>query len=262
MANTIFKKIDETCGNIFLIDENLCLNKSFDIIEYNVNSHFQNLNFLNNVSEKFNLLYSNFSRNSASWMTAIDNFQTLSAVWFSAETTTKILSANWQKDVHLIYNEIVPLVDYYLATTTYKNKIKDWLNNNFNSSFPNGQGINIDVYLTANEDFTWNYYKTYFENCVPPNASLPPRGCSCPTPSRNCNNVHVNGGQVEGGACTNAAKYCNQGRSDIIGNDVINCPNRGARDVVLTYSKSSTDKSLSRVISIRYIKENNIIREA
>jgi hypothetical protein len=59
----------------------------------------------------------------------------------------------------------------------------------------------------------------------------------------------------------NAAQFCGHQRSVVVGRDNVNCPNRGASDVVLTYNKTSFDKSLARVITIRYIKESGIIKE-
>lgn len=263
MANVDFKKIDENCGNVFLIDENLCLDKSYDIITHNFETQFDNLFSLNGTSESFNSLYSNFSRNSASWITAIDNFQTLSAIWFSAETTTKNLSANWQKEIHLIYNKIIQLEDYYspVAMQTYKNQIKDWISTNFNQHIPNGQIINIDVYLHTTETFTWDYYRQYYENCVPPNSIIPTTGCRCSRPNFSCNKVHVNGAIQNGGQCMNAAQFCGHQRSVPVGRDNVNCPNREAKYVELEYNKTSFDKSLARVITIRYIKEIGIIKE-
>jgi hypothetical protein len=59
----------------------------------------------------------------------------------------------------------------------------------------------------------------------------------------------------------NAAQFCGATSNTPIGNDNVNCPNRNATNVVLEYSKTSIDQSLSRVITISYINDNGIIRE-
>jgi hypothetical protein len=254
-----FKKDDETCSNVYLIDERLCLANSFEIINTNVVTLSTNLNSLQKYSNNFNALYSNFSNNSARWIRAISNFQTLSAGWFSAETTVKTLSSYWDTDLNVIYNKIIDLPTYYASQTTYQNQIKNWLTSNFISNLVNGQIINVDLYLSRNESFTWSFYKTYYESCVPQNQNKPSAGCGCPKPQFNCNHVRVNGQEQRDGACHDAASYCGLASATIIGNSNINCPNKNNRDVVLSHNESSVDKSLTRVISLKYKRVDDTI---
>ena len=160
-----FNKIDETCSNVYLIDERLCLKNSFEIINTNVVSLSTNLNSLQTYCNQYNQLYSNFSSNSARWIRAISNFQTLSAGWFSAETTVKTLSSYWYRDLHVIYNKIINLTTYYTnqtTQTTYQNEIKDWLTLNFISNLVNEQVINVDLYLSKKESF---FFLASISNC-------------------------------------------------------------------------------------------------
>lgn len=254
-----FDKLDETCSNVYLIDERLCLKNSYEIFNTNVTTLSGNLNNLQIYCNQYNQLYSNFSSNSARWIRAISNFQTLSAGWFSAETTVKTLSTYWHTDLNVIYNRIIKLEEYYLDEISWQNNIKDWLINNFILNLVDDQNINVDLYLSKNESFTWNYYKKYYESCVPTKQNKPTGGCSCPQPSYNCNHVRVNGQEQNDGACMNAAGFCSVRENTVIGSDVINCPNKNNRDVVLSYNETSFDQNLARVISLKYKKINNTI---
>jgi hypothetical protein len=130
---------------------------------------------------------------------------------------------------------------------------------NFISNLVNNQIINVDLYLSRNERFTWSFYKTYYESCVPQNQNKPSAGCGCPKPQFNCNHVRVSGQLQNGGACQDAASYCEPNPGTIIGNSNINCPNKNNQDVVLSHTESSHDKSLSRVISLKYKRVDDTI---
>lgn len=254
-----FDKLDETCSNVYLIDERLCLKNSYEILNTNTKTLSANLNTLQIYSNGFNQLYSNFSNNSARWIRAISNFQTLSAGWFSAETTVKTLSSYWYRDLHVIYNKIIDLPTYYANETTYQNQIKKWLTDNFIFNLVNSQVIKVDLYLSRNESFTWSYYKTYYESCVPTNQEKPAAGCSCTKPSYNCNHVRVNGAEQQNGACHNAAQYCKEDSETVVGSDNVNCPNKNNRDVILAYNRTDFDKSLTRVITLKYKRVDDTI---
>ena len=146
MATLEFDKTDETCGNVYLIDENLCLSNSYQIINKNFATLSASLVNLDLYGNSFNALYTNFASNSAKWTTSINNWQTLSASWISAETTVRTLSSNWQTPVNLIYNKIIDLQNYYDSESTYKTIVKQWLTTNFKNYFPENQIIKVDIY--------------------------------------------------------------------------------------------------------------------
>jgi hypothetical protein len=262
-----FKKDDETCSNVYLIDERLCLANSFEIINTNVVTLSTNLNSLQNYSNNFNALYSNFSNNSARWIRAISNFQTLSAGWFSAETTVKTLSSYWHTDLNVIYNKIVELSAYNLNQSGYETQIKDWLIDNFNFNCVNGQVITVDLYLYRIEKFSWDFSRSYYESCIPINQDGKPSigtNCKCNLPSVQCNHVRVDDDLVFGKKfkqCVNAVDYCNgAGSGTIVGSSgTANCPNIGFKNITLSYNQGSDDKSLTRTISLKYKKVNDTI---
>lgn len=270
-----FKKTDESCTNVFLIDQRLCLEKSYEIINTNVETLTSSLDLLQTYSNEYNNLYSNFSTNSSRWINAINNFQTLSSDWFSAETTVKQLSSYWQSDRGVIYDELIDIVDYYNNTENYKNDIKTRLNENFLDLCSNNQIVNVDVLLTESKQFSWSYYKQYYEDCIPPFNSVTGE-CKCPTPQRGCNYIWntATGGFLS--SCANTGAYCirNIDQVESEGAEDIRCPNVGNRYITFDITTSReeillsddddltdgdllVDKHICRTITLRYKKENN-----
>lgn len=259
MATLEFDKIEETCGNVYLIDENLCLSNSYQIINKNFATLSASLVNLDLYGNDFNILYANFASNSAKWITSINNWETLSARWISAETTVRQLSSNWQTPVNLVYNKIIDLQTYYGNENSYKTTILNWLTVNFIKYFPENQIINVNVYLSNPTFFTWLYVREYYENCVPPNTASV-GNCSVSLPPHPCNEVTVSGVVQAGGGCTNATAYCTQQSTTITGLDNIRCPTFGAQSISFNIPYSTTDLSLTRVISIKYIKRKTNIQ--
>jgi hypothetical protein len=254
MATLEFDKIEETCGNVYLIDENLCLSNSYQIINKNFATLSASLVKLDSYGNSFNILYANFASNSAKWITSINNWETLSAKWISAETTVRQLSSNWQTTINLIYNKIINLQTYYADENFYKTTILNWLTTNFINYFPENQIINVNVYLSNPESFTWLFFREYYENCLPPNTGRS-GNCAVSLPAHPCNEVVVSGAVQEGGRCTNATKYCTQSSATTVGGlNNIQCPVFGAKSISFNIPYSTTDLSLTRVISIKYIK--------
>lgn len=262
-----FDKIDETCSNVYLIDERLCLKNSYEVINTNVATLTANLNNLQSYSNNFNSLYSNFSNNSARWIRAISNFQTLSAGWFSAETTVKTLSSYWYTDINIIYNKIIKLEDYNENPSGYETQINQWLMDNFNFNCVNGQVITVDLYLYRIEQCTWNFARSYYESCIPSIQSGKPSigtKCKCKLPNVQCNHVRVDDSLVfdlKNKTCVNAVDYCDGAGSGSVVNSsgTANCPNIGFTTISLVYNKTVDDKALTRTISLQYKKNNDII---
>lgn len=255
-----FEKLDETCSNVYLIDERLCLKNSYEIINTNVKTLSSNLQILNVYANDYNLLFLNFSQNSARWIRAIDNWQTLSAKWLDCETAVYNLSSNWIQQISLIYNKIIDF-DYYAVPSNkiiVDNNIKNWIQTNFASNCPKDQIVNIDLYLSRNTPFTWSYITSYFEDCIPPNTSLQ-GDCNCPKPSYGCNYIWntISGALLS--RCNNVGNYCRYENKVAVGLDNVRCPTIGSTNVVLRSSISSTDKSIVRVVRLKYQKQNQTI---
>jgi hypothetical protein len=258
-----FEKYNDTCSNVYLIDERLCLKDSYEIFNKNVASLSSNLNVLQNYGNGFNYLYSIFSVNSSRWMKAISNFQTLSADWFSAETTVKALSSYWSSDHNIIYNKIIDLNTYTSNEILYNTYIKNWLTINFKSNLIDNQIINVDLYLSNIENFTWSYAKSYYESCEPTRQSNDNVGCACKKPQDWCNHVALNNKEVytKTKVCVDAMQYCTEDKITITGGGTPpRCPARTPDTINLVYNNPQTDKSLVRVITLKYKKlDNNTI---
>lgn len=262
-----FEKLEESCSNVYLIDERLCLKNSYEIFNTNIQTLSSNLNNLQSYSTEYNKLYLNFSSNSARWITAISNFETLSAGWFSAETTVKNLSSYWQNETAIIYNKIIDIQVYQSNPTTIKNQIKDWLNL-LKDFYPENKIINVDVYLSQNYYFSWSYFRSYFENCIPPKTALT-GNCDCPKPNYNCNKIwNWKTGQFLS-SCNNVGNFCTYLNQQYVGLNAT-CPNIGKRQVVfdVTISKENNDpnqeslydRNICRIITLRYQKQNNLFQ--
>jgi hypothetical protein len=258
MATITFDKTDPLCGNVYLIDEKLCLKNSYPIINSNVDSLSTSLRTLNDYSNQFfSALYNNFSSNSAKWITAINNWETLSARWINAETVVSTVSTYWDKEINLIYPDTIRLVDYYTSPTTYANLIINWLNQNVNNFFSENQRISVDLYLTHSFVFDWSFFYSYYEGCVPTTTSRTGT-CNCPTPNHSCNAGTIDGRPFRG--CTNAGRYCriNQDLTAKLGAENIFCPNFGAGTNTVNYQRNGSDKTIARTITLNFVKRNNI----
>jgi hypothetical protein len=261
-----FDKIDDTCSNLYLVDERLCLKNSYEIFNTNTKTLTANIQNLNVYGNEFNKLYSNFSANSARWILSISNFQTLSADWFSSETTCRNLSSYWQQDKSIIYTKIVDILTYNSNSTPTKTAIANWLNTYFLEYYPEKQILNVDLYLSYNYIFSWEYVKTYFENCVPPKTSLN-GNCNCGFPAYNCNKIWnwITGQLLS--SCNSLANYCRIIGQESEGQDNVKCPNVGKRDVSFNIQTTNefnnsgnpllSDKYTCKVITLRFQKQNN-----
>jgi hypothetical protein len=69
----IFKKIQENCSNIFLLDENLCLSKSYQVINNNIQTLSSALQSLQPTIDYFNSNYTYFCNNSSKYIEYNDN---------------------------------------------------------------------------------------------------------------------------------------------------------------------------------------------
>lgn len=255
------RKTEPLCGNVFLIDENLCLKTSYPLINYNVGALSSSLVRLDRYGNEFINLYNNFASNSARWITAISNWETLSARWFKAENVVVSLSSYWQKPVNLVYVRSFDLQTYLnpVNTLTYKQQIRTWLNQNFLSNFSENQLITVDLHLTHEFQVDWSFYYSYYESCVPPNTTFS-GDCECPKPSLSCNAGTIDGVAFRG--CRNAGSYCRQNSNLTFktGTENVRCPNFNGRTMTVNYIKPFTDKTTARIVSLNFRKVNNVFQ--
>jgi hypothetical protein len=260
--DSLFNKIDQTCSNIFLLDENLCLSNSLKVINTNTTNLSSSINYIQNTSNYLNKVYTLFSNNSASWIESSSNIFANSAVWIQDFNTVRSLSGKWGNEFALYYNTMFEIQDWNANITTYTtNSIVSWLNNNFPvSDFAVNQTISVYVNLYENYyfDLASGFKASYVHDChVPNGGGTATCSSACGRPSRGCNH---HGGNAGNGPCTNAYDACKVTVTGG-GNVTCTCPGYGARTLNLPsngspYNYYVVDRFSARSVKIRY-KYNN-----
>lgn len=231
--DTLFSKIDQTCSNIFLLDENLCLSNSLKIINTNTANLSSSINFIQNTANYLNNVYSLFSRSSSSWVEASTNISSFSATWIRDTKTVNTLSATWANEFALYYNKMIEIQDWKTNISTYTTvNIPNWLNVNFPvTDYAVNQIISVYVNLYENYrfDLASNWSASYYHDCRVPNGASSHATCSSPCGrlSRGCNR--------RGGRCINAFDECSV---RVVGPSSVTCtcPGNGAKTLRLPNS--------------------------
>jgi hypothetical protein len=248
-------KSDETCSNIFLLDERLCLDVSLDVINFNFNQLQSNLNVINNYGQQWNNLFTVFANNSSRWFTSSTNVYSLSSKWVNTYQTINSLSATWCKEFSLYYPTILEINSWYALNTNAKNSIAtNWLNLNFPaSSFPKNQIISFYINLYQQKPFTFSFMRSLYEPCTPNGGGASVSCGQCPTPSRGCNH---HGGRAGYGPCTNAYDGCSK-QTTGYGTQSFSCRANGYKTLVIGKTQNYVDTSTARVIRLRFQNINN-----
>jgi hypothetical protein len=260
--DTLFTKIDQTCSNIFLLDENLCLSNSLKVINTNVVNLSTSINYIQTTSNYLNKVYTLFSNNSAAWIEASNNVAYTSATWIQDFKTVTSLSGTWANEFALYYNTLFEIQDWKTNNVTYStNNILNWLNVNFPvSNFTVNQIVSVYVNLYENYQFDLasGFKASYTHDCHVPNGggTVTCNG-QCGRPSRGCNH---HGGKAGNGPCTNAYDGCSvtvTGGANVTctcpgyGGKTLNVPSNGS-----SYNYYVTDRFCAKSVRVRY-KYNN-----
>jgi hypothetical protein len=260
--DTLFDKIDQTCSNIFLIDENLCLSNSLNVINSNTASLSGSINFIQNTSDYLNKVYTLFATHSASWIEATTNVVNSSAVWIGDRNTVSSLSATWANEFALYYNTMFEIQDWNINITNYStNLILDWLNANFPATdYADNQIVSVYINLYENYQFDLaNGFKaSYTHDCHVPSGASSVVCKACTRPMRGCNH---HGGKAGSGPCTNAYDGCSV---DVSGpaNVTCTCIGTGGKTLKLpsngtSYNYYVTDRFSARSTRLRYRKNRD-----
>jgi hypothetical protein len=161
-----FEKTDQSCNNIFLIDERLCLSNSIDLI----NSNFLNLSAaidqLIPYANQFNALYTSFAANSATWNLGASNTSKGKNNYNSFYSTINTLSASWNKPFSVIYPYINLLNTWNSNTIQYQNIVKNWLTVNYKPlDFVDNQIVYVNVNLYKIDTFNYSFSNSFYESC-------------------------------------------------------------------------------------------------
>ena len=252
---TTFTKIDNTCSNIFLIDEGLCLANTLNLMNYNVASLSNAVFNISKYDHSWFNMYTIFTAYSAKWLQTATNMQDFSASWIKMSTTVSILSSDWIKEYTLYYPNVIDINTWYGSDQTPS--ILNWINNVYNSStLPtvNGQVISVVIYLSQNQPFSFRFNRSYNEPCTPNQGGGNVQCNGCSKPFQGCNH---HGGNAGVGPCTNLYDACsvsNGGPSYAS----VSCDGTGSKTLNIGLNRSSVDSNIARTIHLKYKNINNV----
>jgi hypothetical protein len=265
------QKTDSNCSNAILIDQNLDLSPSLDIINYNIASLSASLNDLDRNLSDWQNFYSVFSQNSSTLLQTAINIHTIDSACTSQYTTVVSLSSTWNKGFSVFYPTILDVDKWYLqyGNGNYffsKNNSQDlfltsWLNSNFPpEDFIQNSYIDVFVTFSKTFDFQYNFSTSYVENCAPNAGNGGHAQCS------GCSGTEQDDAQCNRSAlifgkwvhyCANGYTYCQY--VDVPANVQGVCNDGiGARTLsVGPIVQNGSDTYVARVRQYRYININS-----
>ena len=165
---TLSTEATQNCSLIYLIDENLCLGHSYDVMNTNFDSISASQDDLTIYADKWYALYTEFATNSAKWLSALYNISTLSAQWESAYATKQSYKKYWDLPIYLVYPDFVEFTTYYSNSASYETLFDKWITRNFPpDQYIMDQKIDISINLYTVKDFSYSFIRNYTENCTP-----------------------------------------------------------------------------------------------
>lgn len=249
-----FEKLDESCSNIYLIDENLCIGKSLDIINYNYKVLYDSIQELSQYINEWDALYTITTTYSSYWYIAANNVNVNGYDWLDTCNLVQSMSADWNKKFTLVFPTMQDISTWYsLNTNDQDTIIKSWLDFNFSPQSYLNQEIEVVVYLNESKPFNFNFTRSYRETCVPNGGGGVVSCNECRRPHRGCNH---HGGLAGYGPCTNAYSHC--GVTTTSTQASYSCVGTGGRTLTVSINKEAQEINVARVIRITY---KNINRE-
>lgn len=158
----------DNCSVVYLIDEDLCLGNSYEIINTNFDNLSSSQENLSTYSDSWYGLYTIFSANSSKWLNALYNITTLSAQWESAYATKESYKKYWDLPIYLVYPDILEYFSYYANTASYENIFKSWITQKFPpNQYIMNQKIDISINLYIIKSFSYSFDRSHTEYCTP-----------------------------------------------------------------------------------------------
>lgn len=179
MSVEILDKTNLRAPRIILIDENYCLNNSFDIIQTNFKTLLDGLNqteddfYARTVIDRYNknkVKYQNFltyvTQFSANWMDTVKTYETYKNVWDNVNMALEVA-----------YPTIIDIQqwgsysNYRIVENTgtsyiHIQNILQWANSKFvNQNYQMYQKMNVKVYFYQKKQNTFLFDAKYKENC-------------------------------------------------------------------------------------------------
>ena len=251
----------DNCSLVYLIDENLCLSNSYDIINTNFDAISSAQDNLTKYANIWYGLYTNFSANSANWLNALYNITTLSAQWESAYATKEAYKKYWDAPIYLVYPEFLNFTSYYAAIATYNALLNTWVNTNFPpESYIMNQVIDLTINLYIVKNFAYNFHREYNEICTPSSgnssATLCCNGCGGGSAGL-CNHYEHFGGNKHHGQVISCYPVCQSCSVSIDTHCASYTCHTTSPPKLLTldYNAAFSDRYINRIISLKF--QNN-----
>lgn len=223
MSVQILDKTNTKAPRVILIDENYCLNDSFDIIQTN----FQTLlNALNQLGDTFQgeKIIDRYYKNKEKYQKFLTFVTQFSGNWVSAAGTYKTYKNIWNNlgtPLEIVYPEIIDIGQWgnintdntisenVAASLMHTNNILNWVNSRYPVDlYGLYKKINIRIYIQASTVDSFRFKVAYKEMCDP---GMGGKVCcdGCPNVasaygSHACNHSIVNGH----GGCANMYDWC------------------------------------------------------
>ena len=273
----IFKKVKENCSNIFLIDEDLCLSNSYQIINYNIQSLSTALVSLQPTIDYFNQEYTCFTQNSAKFIEVNSNLKLKTQKLNDVYTLTINNSSSFNKPISVFYNTPINVIEWNNNINSnslyYQNFFKSWLSLYYPTvNFPNNQKITVNINLYVEQEFNLannqksgnpsstninsGFYREHTEDCKPEKGQAVNISCgneSCRAPNHNCNYHSKNQSY-----CFNAYRDCSRSSSGGAKDQHGNCGGTGSTILKISDDYMTKDRYTSTSINFLYQNINSI----
>jgi hypothetical protein len=262
-----FKKIQQNCSNIFLIDENLCLGNSYEVINHNFQTLSSALSSFETDIKYFNKMFTYFAANSSKYIEINNNLKEKTNTLNDLYTLVVSNSASWTKTISIFYNELISVSEWDLNKNSYpQTKFLNWINKNFPPiNFNKNQTLVLYVNLYENLSFRFDkgFRLEYYEQCyIPPTKvvlTCNDRTCgtiSFPGRGGNWTGVYVDekGNKTKVKGCSSPYTKCKKRPAAGGINAMVECPITGSKTLRITHRKDETDRHIST--SLGFIYEN------
>lgn len=172
--------VNYKCPDIILIDENYCLNNSFDIIQNNFKNLLEKVNVSDDIIKEREVIYNRYLKNKEKYDKLLSYVTQFSGNWVIAEQTYNTYKNIWSlKDapIEVVYPGIVDIENWGVyeegvitEQTSKSDKVLPLILNWVNSKYPEGlygvyEKINLRIYFRDFFFDTMKFSASYEENC-------------------------------------------------------------------------------------------------
>ena len=229
MSVEILDKTNTKTPRVILIDENFCLNDSFDIIQTNFKTLLDGLNqigdsfYAQTVINRYNknkVKYQEFltyvTQFSGNWVSATQTYEKYKNVWNNINTPLEVVYPTVININHWGTYENGIITENTAVSLIHIRNMLEWINSRYPISlYGLYKKINVRFYVCGIVEDEFNFKVAYKENCQPGGGGrVCCDGCapSAAYGSKGCNQSIVNGNRQ----CANMYDWC-PGRGRVSG---------------------------------------------